>query len=329
MTVWYQTRSHRRRYLVTGGCGFIGSHLVNALVAGGHEVRVLDDLSTAAREDLPTGAELLVADVVDPHAISMATQGIDGCFHLAAVASVARCNESWLDSHRTNLSATIALFDAASSADGRFPVVYASSAAVYGDQPGAGPLREDMPVRPNSPYGADKAACELHARAGMLVRGLATIGLRFFNVYGPRQRADSPYSGVIAAFADRVRRSEPLTIHGDGHQTRDFVFVGDVVRALTGAMRRLEATDGRPAGEVFNVCSGRSTSILELAQLLMALNRVSLPIIRATSRDGDIRSSIGSPDALTRAMGVRSEVGLDDGLSRTLDFRTPGPVLLT
>jgi UDP-glucose 4-epimerase len=192
-----------RRYLVTGGCGFIGSHLVDRLVARGAAVRVLDDLSTGTTAFLPERVELLEGSCADRQLVREATRDIDGCFHLAAVASVPRCNQAWLDSHHVNLSATVTLFELASAGDGQFPVVYASSAAVYGDRQEV-PLAEHLPIRPCSPYGADKAACELHARAGASVRGLAAVGLRFFNVYGPRQNPDSPYSGVISAFAGRM-----------------------------------------------------------------------------------------------------------------------------
>lgn len=306
-----------KRYLVTGGCGFIGSHLVDRLIADGHQVRVLDDLSTGTSAFLPATVELLAGSATDPGTVRAATRDIDGCFHLAAVASVSRCNKAWLDSHRTNLSATIRLFELASSDSERhFPVVYASSAAVYGEQP-ALPLCEDMPVQPCSPYGADKASCELHARAGAAARGLTAAGLRFFNVYGPRQRPDSPYSGVISIFAEHIRRGEPLTIHGDGEQTRDFVFVDDVVRALARTMRHLEAAAAIPMAEVYNVCSGRPTGVHELATRLMAVGNSRVPIGHAPPRAGDIRHSVGSPERLLRTMGMRPATGLDDGLYRT------------
>jgi UDP-glucose 4-epimerase len=305
------------RYLVTGGCGFIGSHLVDAIAAEGHRVRVLDDLSTGMPRPLPPGIELVTGDVSDRSTVRAVTHDVQGCFHLAAIASVAACNAAWSESHGTNLSATIGLFEVASSRGRPFPVVYASSAAVYGDSREL-PLREDLPVRPLSPYGADKAGCELHARAGALVRGLAATGLRFFNVYGPRQRPDSPYSGVISVFAERLRRGETLTVNGDGRQSRDFVYVGDVVRALTAAMSHLEARPGQPAAEVFNVCSGRVTTVLELARLLMRLDGNTVPVVHGPPRDGDIRHSTGSPELLAAGLGVRATMPLEQGLRRTL-----------
>ncbi len=306
------------RYLVTGGCGFIGSHLTDTLIEQGHAVRVVDNLSSGSPRYLHPAAELMVGDIADALTLREATRGIDGCFHLAAVASVARCNEAWLYTHRSNLTATVGLFEAASrTAQGRFPVIYASSAAVYGEQAEM-PLHEGMAAQPRSPYGADKAACELHARAGASARGLASVGLRFFNVYGPRQRPDSPYSGVISIFADRIARAQPLTIHGDGTQTRDFVFVADVVQALIGAMRLATRRRAAPRAAVFNVCSGRPTSVLDLARKLMALRGLAVPMIHAESRIGDIRHSAGSPDSLAHEVGVRPSTLLAAGLSRTL-----------
>ena len=176
-----------KRWLVTGGCGFIGSHLVDALLARGDTVRILDDLSTGKRHDVLAGAELRVGDVADRDEVARALTGVDGCFHLAAVASVERCTQDWLGSHRTNLTGTVTVFDAARSAGpSPLPVVYASSAAVYGDNPHV-PLSETATTRPLSAYGADKLACEFHAQVAWGVHRVPNLGLRFFNVYGPRQ----------------------------------------------------------------------------------------------------------------------------------------------
>ena len=246
-------------YLVTGGCGFIGSHLVDALAYAGHRVRVLDDLSTGKVENVSVPVELLVGDAGDRETVARAMAGVDGCFHLAAVASVVRANEDWCGTHRANLTATVNVMDAARSVRCQVPVVYASSAAVYGDNP-AVPLDEDATTRPLTAYGADKLGCELHARVAGQVHGVPTSGLRFFNVYGPRQDPSSPYSGVISIFADRMARGEGITVFGDGMQERDFVYVGDVVRHLIAGMEHAD-TDAA----VYNVCTGRATTILELA----------------------------------------------------------------
>ncbi len=240
--------------------------------------------------------------------------GVDACFHLAAVASVARCNEDWHHSHLANSAGTVAVFEAAAKAG--IPVVYASSAAVYGDNPDV-PLREDASLRPLSPYGADKASNELQARAGAEVHGLASVGLRFFNVYGPRQRAGDPYSGVISTFRDRLARRQPLVLHGDGGQSRDFVYVGDVVRAMVAAMEALRS--GRLTGaSVYNVCTGRAVTVAGLAQAMMRATGVTVPIEHAPARAGDIRRSVGCPERAAAELGFRAEVPIEDGLRHLL-----------
>jgi UDP-glucose 4-epimerase len=298
------------KYLVTGGCGFIGSHLADALAAQGHIVRILDDLSTGKRENAPARAEVVVGDVADAALVRRALEGCDGCFHLAAVASVQRGNEDWLGTHRSNLTGTIAVLDAARN--GGLPVVYASSAAVYGDNP-ALPLKESAETRPLSAYGADKLGSELHARVATLVHGVPTVGFRFFNVYGPRQDPSSPYSGVISIFVDRLRAGRPVTIFGDGGQSRDFVYVADVVRHLLAGMARRPSP---PA--VFNVCTGKASTVRELAEIVAGLCGAELRIETAPARAGDIRASLGDPSAARAALGVAAETPLADGLRRTL-----------
>ncbi|GAB4189533.1 MAG: NAD-dependent epimerase/dehydratase family protein [Thalassobaculales bacterium] len=300
------------RYLVTGGCGFIGSHLVDALLRRGDGVVVLDDLSTGRRANLDPRAELLVGDAAEPDLVGRAMAGCDGCFHLAAIASVERGVEDWLGTHRANQTAAVTVFDAARRA-GRIPVVYASSAAVYGDSADC-PLAETAPTRPVSAYGADKLGCELHGRVAWLSHGVPTVGLRFFNVYGPRQDPRSPYSGVIAIFAGRIAVGQGLTIHGDGGQTRDFIFVGDVVSHLLAAMA------GAGAGaEVLNVCTGRGTSVLDLAGIIAGIAGRRPAISHGPVRPGDVRISIGSPAAAIARLGLAATVSVADGLALTLD----------
>lgn len=308
------------RYLVTGGCGFIGSHLADALIAAGHMVRILDDLSTGRRANAPESAEIIVGDVADPDTVAEAMAGIDGCFHLAAVASVARCNIDWAGAHRVNLTGTINVLAAARAADGRArkPVVYASSAAVYGDNPDL-PLTEAARPLPRSAYGADKLGCELHARAAAIVHDLPTVGFRFFNVYGPRQDPESPYSGVISIFAGRAQRGDPLLIFGDGEQTRDFIYVADVVQHLLHGMQGLHDTDSAAAqAEVMNVCTGVPTSVRQLAEAIGALSGRGGAIEYRPPRDGDIKASVGSPEAARRRLNVSATVPLEEGLRRTL-----------
>ena len=221
------------RFLVTGGAGFIGSHLVHALVADGHAVRVLDDLSNGHRDNLPQQVELTEADVTDPAAVECALDGVDGCFHLAAIASVARSHREWLRTHQVNLTGTINVFDRARPSRRRreVPVVYASTAAIYGNC-GSFPVDEESSAAPLSAYGADKHACELHARVAGAIHGVPTVGLRFFNLYGPRQDPLSAYSGVISIFAGRLLRGEPVEIFGDGEHARDFTYISDAVSVV-------------------------------------------------------------------------------------------------
>lgn len=300
-------------YLVTGGCGFIGSHLCDALMEAGHEVRVLDDLSAGSPDNLPRGAMLLAGSVADPKVAAAAIEGVDGCFHLAAIASVERCTGDWLGAHRTNLSGTIAIFDAARRAGRRpIPVVYASSAAVYGESATL-PIFETAEAQPRSSYGADKYGCELHARIASRIYAVPTVGLRFFNVYGPRQNPESPYSGVISIFCSRLQRGEPIDIFGDGSQTRDFVFVSDVTQALLSAMQK---ASGEPA--IFNVCSGVRTSVLELARLIGALHGRQADIRFQPPRPGDIAHSWGNGSLARRHLGLPRPIVLRAGLAATL-----------
>jgi UDP-glucose 4-epimerase len=299
-------------FLVTGGAGFIGSHLCDALLARGDRVRVLDDLSTGKRENLPADAELVVGDIADPDTALHATNEIHGCFHLAAIASVQRGVTDWLGSHRANLTGTIAIFDAIRRHGGKAPVVYASSAAVYGDCESI-PIAETATRRPLSAYGADKCGCELHAITASHVHGIPNVGLRFFNVYGPRQDPASPYSGVISIFCEQIPRGQSIQVFGDGAQTRDFVHVSDIVAALLAAMRL------RPnAAEVFNVCTGRPTSVLELARTIADLSGTRLQVVHAPPRPGDVRHSLGDPSLARRVLGLTEPVSLRDGLVTVL-----------
>ncbi|MEX2628678.1 MAG: NAD-dependent epimerase/dehydratase family protein [Tistlia sp.] len=307
---------------MTGGCGFIGSHLVEELLALGKSVRVLDDLSTGRRDNVPASVEVIVGDVCDQAALARACQGVEGCFHLAAVASVQRCNEQWLSSHCTNLSAFVDLLDLARPRRGDFPVVFASSAAVYG-MPEQLPLAETARTEPLSAYGADKLGCELHARAGAAVHGTRSVGLRFFNVYGPRQDPSSPYSGVISIFANRVVAGEPVTLFGDGLQSRDFVYVKDVVGALLASMDRA-AGSKEPLFESVNVCTGRGTTVAGLAKALMAVAGGEVEIHFRPARAGDIRESVGNPVKMSSLLGLGRTTELETGLAALLASIDPG-----
>ncbi len=297
-------------FLITGGLGFIGSHLADSLIEAGHEVRILDDLSTGRMDRKPLHADLVVGDVCDRRVVSNAMIGADGCFHLAAVASVELGNRDWLGTHRVNMTGSITVFDSARARG--IPVVYASSAAVYGET-GQDPVHEDIVRRPLSAYAADKLGSEQHAFVAGKVHQVRTCGLRFFNVYGPRQDPSSPYSGVISIFCDRIKQGGQVTIFGDGGQTRDFVFVSDVVRSLESAMAHASED-----GPVFNVCSGRPTSILHLVQTIADIEGNSVFPRFDLERAGDIRHSLGDPTQAERKLGFRTWINLPTGLRSTL-----------
>jgi UDP-glucose 4-epimerase len=301
-------------WLVTGGAGFIGSHLCDALVRRGERVRVLDDLSSGHRANLPSGVDLLRADVADSDAMMDAVRDVAGCFHLAAISSVERGLHDWIGTHRANLTGTITLFDALKRRGATVPVVYASSAAVYGDCPNM-PMTEDSPLRPLSAYGAEKLGCELHAKVATHVHGIPTVGLRLFNVYGRRQDPRSPYSGVVSIFCERIGRGGPVDIFGDGRQTRDFIHVADVVAGLLAAMRRrsLDAA-------VFNLCTGRPTSVLDLARMVADLAGRRPQHRQHPARAGDIRHSTGSPIRAAAALNLGEPIALHDGLRNVLDW---------
>ncbi len=303
-------------FLVTGGCGFIGSHLADSLAAYGHGVRILDDLSTGRRENAPEAAEIIVGDVADGATVAAAASGVDGIFHLAAIASVQRSIEDWAGTHRVNLTGAINVFDAARTASGGkpVPVVYVSSAAVYGDNP-AVPLSEDAETLPLTAYGADKLGCELHARVAHQVHQVPVAGFRFFNIYGPRQDPASPYSGVISIFADRIGARQGITIFGDGEQTRDFVYVGDAVRFLRAAME-----DPKTEPEVYNVCTGDQITVNRLAALIGEIAGCPPLIAYEPARAGDIRYSAGDPAKAWNRLGIKAETSIEDGLRKTVAF---------
>lgn len=296
--------------LVTGGAGFIGSHLVDALVAQGHSVVVLDDLSTGKRSNINPAARFISGDIRNSLAVRHAVSGVDAVFHLAAVASVQKATEEWAATHLTNSAGTVNVMNAVRTAKGGFPVpvVYASSAAVYGrglDRP----LRESDETRPLTAYGADKLSNELHARAAGIVHQLPTCGFRFFNVYGPRQDPSSPYSGVISIFADRIAGGLPINLFGDGEQTRDFIHVSDIVAHLLAGWAHANTE-----APVFNACTGREISLNNLIDTLAQCTRRK-PVVRSMpARQGDIRHSVGNPEAAIEHLGVSAQTGIFDGL---------------
>jgi UDP-glucose 4-epimerase len=277
------------KILVTGGAGFIGSHLVEQLLAADNEVVVLDNLSTGKRANLPDSDRLtlLEADAADAAAVAQALTGRSAVFHLAAVASVQASVDDPLRTNRSNLVGTITVLEAAARA-GVERVIYACSAAVYGDTQQL-PISEATAVRPLTPYAIDKLAGEQYLAYWHAARAVNGISFRFFNVFGPRQDPSSPYSGVISIFADRVAAGLPLTVFGDGGQTRDFIYVKDLVRILVNSLDLPGRSGQLP---VVNAGSGRSVSLLDLAALLGELSGNEPQLQFDAARAGDIRHSL-------------------------------------
>ena len=299
------------RVLVTGGAGFIGSHLVERLLAEGHSVRVLDDFSTGKTANLAEASDvqLIRADVADFVAVLAAVEGCDLAFHEAAVASVPKTVDDPLGTLRVNYQGTVTLLEAARQAGVR-RVVFAASSAAYGDSPTL-PAREDGPVRPLSPYAVDKLASEHACRVYSELHGLETVCLRYFNVYGPRQDPNSPYSGVISLFANALLAGRAPTVLGDGRQTRDFVYVADVVEANIRA-----ATAPSVAGKTFNIGTGRAVSILELFSIMREVSDRSMEAQFGPAREGEVRHSVADAERARELLGWQPEVQLEHGIGR-------------
>lgn len=299
-------------YLVTGGAGFIGSHVVDALLARGDRVRVLDNLSSGYLENLAgvmDRIEFIEGDVRDEAILPRATAGVDFIFHLAAMVSVPESMAKPLEAELINVAGTLELLMAAKAAGAR-RLVLSSTCAVYGDEPTL-PKVETMPTFPQSPYAISKLTAEAYCQLFDRSFGLETAILRYFNVFGPRQDPSSAYSGVISIFVDRLTRGVAPLIFGDGQQTRDFVFVEDVVRA-----NLLAAATPEAAGKVFNIGAGRQVSINQLFANLRRIFDCKLKPEYKPARPGDIRYSYADP-ALARAiLGWSAQVSLKEGLDR-------------
>lgn len=303
-------------YLVTGGCGFIGSHLVEALWARGVRVRVLDNLSSGRRENLAAVAdrvELQVGDITDRKALQQACAGVSGVFHLAALVSVADSVARPFENHQLNATGTLNVLLAAREA-GVKRVMLASTAAIYGNDPTL-PKTEDMPPSPASPYAAAKLVGEHYLRIFHRLYGLETVALRFFNVYGPRQDPRSPYSGVISRFVDAMSKGIPPVIFGDGRQSRDFVFVADIVQGCLAAM----FSEKQGNGSIYNIATGRPTDLLQLLEALVQLTGCSARPRFEAPRAGDVRHSLASIDAARAALGYEPKYGLADGLKKLVE----------
>ncbi len=304
-------------YLVTGGAGFIGSHLVDSLVGAGETVRVVDNLSTGKRENLshhePGDFEFVEADLAEPGVAVSAVADVDYVLHIAAIPSVPRSVKDPITSHRANVEATLLLLQAAREA-GVKRLVFASSSSVYGDSPTL-PKHEEMPTNPRSPYALQKLIGEQYARLFHSLYGLDTVSLRFFNVFGPRQDPSSPYSGVISLFTSALSEGRPPTIHGDGRQTRDFTFVSDVASGVIAA-----ATATGVSGKVINLAPGGRVSINSLFHVLQELIGSDVTPIYGPPREGDVRDSQAANHLARDLLGFDAEVTTEEGLRRTVEW---------
>jgi UDP-glucose 4-epimerase len=298
---------------VTGGAGFIGSHLVDALVARGDEVVVLDNLATGRLENLSDAARFIEGDVADEAAVAAAVAGCEVVFHQAALGSVARSVERPLDTDRSNIHGTLAVLEAAHRAGAR-RVVLASSSSVYG---GASQVAtaESAPLVPRSPYAVTKLTGEHYARVYRELHGLETVCLRYFNVFGPRQRPDSEYAAVIPLFMDALLTGRDPVVHGDGFQSRDFTFIADTVAANLCAAG---APAERCAGRVFNIARGTPATLLDLLDILATELGVTVAPKHTDPRPGDVRNSHADISAARRDLGYEPGVSFREGLARTL-----------
>jgi len=304
------------KYLVTGGAGFIGSHLVDALVRRGDDVRVLDNVSTGRRDNLADVAgkiEFIEGDLVDPDIVGRAVRGVDCIFHEAALASVPRSVDRPLDTHAACATGTLVLLDQARRAGVR-RVVYAGSSSCYGDQPHSSKREVDLPA-PLSPYAAAKLAGEMYCQAFYHSYGLETVCLRYFNVFGPRQDPNGAYAAVIPRFVTQILAGQPLIVYGDGQQSRDFTFVANVVEG-----NLLAAQAPNVGGRSINLADGRSTSLLDLIADLEKLTGVRAQVVHEPPRAGDVRDSLADTTLARRLLGYNGPVEFREGLRRSIEY---------
>ncbi len=300
-------------YLITGVAGFIGSHLADALLDQGHSIRGLDNLATGSLSNIPNAVDFIQADLADAPAVARACLGVDAILHQGALPSVPRSVKDPRPSHSANLDGTFNLLEAARAA-GISRIVYAASSSAYGNQPGF-PRVETMTPQPIAPYPVQKLAGELYMQSYARVYGMETVCLRYFNIFGPRQAPNSPYSGVIARWALQMLRNEPVTIQGDGLQARDFTYIDNAVSANLLALR---APAERIAGRVFNVACGHSFTLNDTFRILAQLTNYSQPPTFTNPRPGDIRLSLADISAAREAFDYHPLVSFEEGLARTV-----------
>jgi UDP-glucose 4-epimerase len=311
---------HSPKYLVTGGAGFIGSNIVAALVARGETVRALDNLATGHWGLLrrvvadASRVETITADIRDASAVAAAMRGIDVVFHEAALGSVPRSVENPAESDEVNVHGTVIVLDEARRAGVR-RVVFAASSSAYGDTPQL-PKHEDMPSSPMSPYAVTKLTCEKYMSVFSSLYGLETVSLRYFNVFGPNQRPEGPYAAAIPRFVQAALTGAPITVFGDGEQTRDFCFVDNAVAAnllAADASRKL-------SGEVINVAGGRRISLNDLVREIGRVLGKPLDVRHVDARPGDVRHSLADIGRAKELLGFEPRVRWEDGLPRTIEF---------
>jgi len=303
------------QYLVTGGAGFIGSHLTEELVRRGEQVRVVDSLITGKRHNLAhiPGVEFIEADLADPAVAQRAVAGVTYVLHQAAIPSVPRSVQDPVTSHRANVDAALNVLIAARDA-GVKRVVYAGSSSAYGNAPTL-PKVETMPAAPLSPYALQKFMAEEYCRLFTQLYGLETVTTRYFNVFGPRQDPSSPYSGVISLFISALVEGRQPTIYGDGEHTRDFTYVANVV---DGVLRACHAP--KASGEVINVATGGRISLNELFRTIKELTGARVEPVYAEPRAGDVKDSQADISKAERILGYRPTVDLQDGLKKTVEW---------
>lgn len=303
-------------YLVTGGAGFIGSHITTALVDRGDTVRVLDNLQSGFRENLQhlsDSIDFIEADAADEVAVAEAMQGVDVVFHQAALASVPASVRSPLASHQACATATVNVLTAAQRAGAR-RVVLAASSAAYGDHPKP-TKQESDPLEPLSPYAAAKIASEFYCQSFTKSFGLETVSLRYFNVYGPRQDPASEYSAVIPIFVSKMIAQERPTIYGDGLQSRDFVYVSDVVAA-----NLLAADSPQAVGQSINIACGRQSTLLDLISAINAALKTNIEPTFADPRPGDVRESLADISRARQLLGYEPVVDIQQGLEQSIEY---------
>ncbi|WP_421117897.1 SDR family oxidoreductase [Aquihabitans daechungensis] len=303
--------------LVTGGAGFIGSNLADELIAQGHEVRILDDLSTGFAENLPADALFFEGDLCDEELVAEAMDGVEVVFHQGARGSVAKSIETPLVTDLSNVHGTVTVLEAARHAGVR-RVVAASSSSIYGGV-APRPTLESEPLTPKSPYAVTKMAGEHYLRVYWELFGLETVALRYFNVYGPRQDPESAYAAVIPKFIAALRTGEPPVIHGDGAQSRDFAYIDDVVAANLAAA---SAPAERCAGKAYNVAGGSERSLLEMLEILGGILSVDIEPTHVDPRPGDVRHSFADTSAARTDLGWAPTLDFAEGLRRTVDWFT-------